>query len=230
MLTIVIFSIIVFGLFSYVIQQCVSKYKIGENEHFTSSSSSSLSPCVKNLTDSEYIEHMIPHHQVAIDISLLLQKKTTSPVMQQLIRKLIWVQKYEISFMREMLKTMQDNAYMSLSSGEVMHRHYMSTVADFTSPNKLHLTNTFCDPNFFNTKAHMKHMIHMNLHDKMYIEHMIPHHQVAVDMSKVLLKNTKNDMMIYLAYRIIQSQQEEIVLLNNLLQKENIKLDSDMIN
>ena len=40
----------------------------------------------------------------------------------------------------------------------------------------------------------------MELNDKMYIMHMIPHHQVAVDMSKVLLKNTSNDFMIYLAY------------------------------
>lgn len=60
----------------------------------------------------------------------------------------------------------------------------------------------------------------MKLDDIMYIEYMIPHHQVAVDMSKVLLQNTKNDFMIYLAYRIIRSQQEEIILLNDF--KNNI--------
>jgi uncharacterized protein (DUF305 family) len=47
---------------------------------------------------------------------------------------------------------------------------------------------------------------------------MIPHHQVAVDMSKTLLKNTNNDFMIYLAYRIIRSQQNEINYMNQLLQ------------
>ena len=57
----------------------------------------------------------------------------------------------------------------------------------------------------------------MKIDDEMYIKHMIPHHQVAVDMSKVLLQNTRNDFMIYLAYRIIQSQQAEIILLNDLL-------------
>ena len=45
---------------------------------------------------------------------------------------------------------------------------------------------------------------------------MIPHHQVAVDMSKILLKNTNNDFMIYLAYRIIKNQNEEIILLDQL--------------
>ena len=31
--------------------------------------------CKYNLTDKEYLEHMIPHHQVAVDISIMLQKK-----------------------------------------------------------------------------------------------------------------------------------------------------------
>ena len=60
-------------------------------------------------------------------------------------------------------------------------------------------------------------MKQMNLDDKMYLEHMIPHHQVAVDMSKILIKNTKNDFMLSLAYNIIKSQQEEIIMLNNYL-------------
>ena len=67
------------------------------------------------------------------------------------------------------------------------------------------------------------------LTDIEYLEHMIPHHQVAVDMSKVLLKNTKNDFMIYLAYRIIRSQQNEIILLNDLLKKGNIKYNSNLV-
>ena len=55
------------------------------------------------------------------------------------------------------------------------------------------------------------------LSDKEYLEHMIPHHQVAVDMSKRLLEHTRNDFMITFAYRIIRSQQEEISYMNNLL-------------
>ena len=47
---------------------------------------------------------------------------------------------------------------------------------------------------------------------------MIPHHQVAVDMSKRLLEHTKSDFMIYLAYRIIRNQEAEIKLLDDLKQ------------
>ena len=76
----------------------------------------------------------------------------------------------------------------------------------------------------------MEHMKHMKLDELMYINHMIPHHQVAVDMSKKLLKNTKNDFMIHLAYRIIRSQQEEILLLNDLLKTDkNLRYKSNLI-
>jgi uncharacterized protein (DUF305 family) len=57
---------------------------------------------------------------------------------------------------------------------------------------------------------------------------MIPHHQVAIDMSKILLKNTDNDMMIWLAYRIIKDQQQEVIILNN-LKKSQYKYKSNLI-
>ena len=48
--------------------------------------------CRSRLSDKQYLQHMIPHHQVAIDISIMLQKKTKSPIMQEILRKLIWTQ------------------------------------------------------------------------------------------------------------------------------------------
>lgn len=172
--------------------------------------------CQDNLTDIEYLKHMIPHHQVAVDISLMLQKVTKSVKMQEILRKLIWVQNYEITLMKDLLNNLPDNITSSINNNI-----YMQNESDFIKPNTLGLTNTYCDPNFFDPKSHMKHLMHMKLNDIMYIEHMIPHHQVAVDMSKILIKNTSNDIMLYLAYRIIQSQQEEIVLLSDFLNSLN---------
>jgi len=183
-------------------------------------------PCDNNLSDRDYLEHMIPHHQVAVDISLLLQKKSKNPTIQNILRKIIWTQTYEIKLMEEMLTKKPNNK----SSFEKINRNYIKTVSDFTKPNKVGLTNTYCDPNFFNPESHMKQIQDMELNDIMYIEHMIPHHQVAVDMSKKLLKNTKNDFMIYLAYRIIRSQHEELILLNDLLNEENYRYKSNLIN
>lgn len=211
---IIIIICIVYGLFIINIKYDNKETFIDDNK------------CSDNLTDLQYLEHMIPHHQVAVDISIMLQKQTKSPVMQNILRKLIWIQKYEISLMNEMVEKLPIN---DMSSNKSMNKNYMATISDFIKPNRLGLTNTYCDPHFFDPKEHMKHIKHMKLNDKMYIEHMIPHHQVAVNMSKVLLKNTKNDFMIYLAYRIIQSQQDEIVLLNDLLRKENINFKSKLL-
>ena len=90
-----------------------------------------------------------------------------------------------------------------------MDKTYIQTLSDFIEPNKLGLTNTYCDPSFFDPKKHMQHSSHIT--DDSYIDHMIPHHQVAVDMSKIILENTNNDMMIWLAYRIIKDQQQEVI-------------------
>ena len=183
--------------------------------------------CQDNLTDIEYLKHMIPHHQVAVDISLMLQKVTKSVKMQEILRKLIWVQNYEITLMKDLLNNLPDNITSSINNNI-----YMQNESDFIKPNTLGLTNTYCDPNFFDPKSHMKHLMHMKLNDIMYIEHMIPHHQVAVDMSKILIKNTSNDIMLYLAYRIIQSQQEEIVLLSdflNSLKNNNYDYKSELL-
>ena len=181
-------------------------------------------PCSDFLTDKEYLVHMIPHHQVAVDISKLLQKKSKSPFMQSILKKLIWTQKYEINLMKNMINRLPTNN----STGKNI-TNYNSTIADFVKPNKLYLTDTYCDPHFFNPEEHIKHLEHMELNEKTYLEHMIPHHKVAVDMSKKLLKHTNNKFMIYLCYRIIRSQQEEIVMLNDMLNKKNYFHKSNLL-
>ena len=183
-------------------------------------------PCQDKLTDVDYLLHMIPHHKVAVDISYLLQKTSKSDVIQDILRKLIWTQNYEITLMNDVLATFPE---FNVSSNDIMNRKYIDMMSDFISPNKLGLTNTYCDPHFFNPEEHMKHLEGMELDEIMYLQHMIPHHQVAVDMSKKLLKHTTNDFMIYLAYRIIRSQQEEIIMLNDLLNEKNKFFESSLL-
>ena len=181
-------------------------------------------PCDDFLSDEEYLIHMIPHHQVAVDVTLLHIKNSKNIYLSEVMRKLLWIQKYEISLMSDILK----KKMMNVSAKDKMESKYLSIVSDFVKPNKLDMTNVYCDPHFFKPRIHLKKMKKMKLTDKMYITHMIPHHQVAVDMSKKLLKHTKNDFMIYLCYRIIKSQQEEVVLLSDLL-KNNLNYKSKLI-
>jgi uncharacterized protein (DUF305 family) len=159
---------------------------------------------------------MIPHHQVAVDVSIEMQQKSNNPVMHKILRELIWTQNREIMMMKDILMNLPDN----ISHNELeMKKNYRNNISDFTKTASY--PNAECNPEFFNPKLHKKHMSHMKLDEKMYLEHMIPHHQVAVDMSKTLLKHTNNDFMITFAYRIIRSQQTEINYMTQLLQNLN---------
>ena len=173
-----------------------------------------FNPCKDTLTDEEYIQHMIPHHEVAVYMSQNHLNNTTNPIILNILRNIIRIQTYEINTMKDASVNVNDiNDEMSLNDVK-MNKTYKASQGDFTPPNKYAITNTFCDPSFFNIN-HNSHMIeHMT--DEMYIKHMIPHHQVAVDMSKRILKTTTNDFIIYLAYRIIRAQQSEIAELYNL--------------
>ena len=200
---------------------CIFYILTNSNEGF----SKSKNICTGYLTDTEYLEHMIPHHQVAIDISIMLQKITKSPIMLEILRKIIFNQKMEIIMMQEMKNRLPRN----ISNIKEGNKRYMPTISDLMKPNKLGLTRTYCNPQFFDPKEHMKHMKHMKLNDEIYIKHMMPHHQVAVDMSKVLLKNTNSDFMRYLGYRIIRSQQAEIIMLYDLLNKSEYYFNSEIL-
>jgi len=103
-----------------------------------------------------------------------------------------------------------------MSKNGNMDTSYISTEGDFTKPNTLYLSKTYCDPDFFKMSHNENVMT-----DDMYIHHMIPHHQVAVDMSKKILKTTRNDFIIDLAYKIIHNQQLEISRLYSLSKIHN---------
>jgi uncharacterized protein (DUF305 family) len=155
---------------------------------------------------------MIPHHQIAIDISIKHIENTKSDIIMKVLRELIWTQKYEIVMMEE-LSNKTENV-TEITSNQA----FIPTISSSIYPNVLGLTNVYCDPGFFSSNMHKHHNPHNIIKtDKQYIDHMIPHHQVAVDMCKILLKHTKSDFLIYLAYRMIRGQESEIILLNDML-------------
>lgn len=186
-------------------------------------------PCRINLTDDEFLHHMIPHHQMAINISRQHDKYTHNDIIKSLIRDLIRTQTYEIYLMQTQLKRKID----SISVIQV-HNSIPYTTISNSAPNTVQLTNTYCDPQFFNPNMHNLHSMHQtnhNMHnskttnittDKMYIDHMIPHHQVAIDMCKLIIKNTKNDFIMSFAYDMLKQQEAEVFLLNDLLKSTTV--------
>ena len=175
-------------------------------------------PCTDKLSDKEFLIHMIPHHQVAIDMSNMLLKKTKNPSMIHLCRTIIRKQGYEIWEM-EMIKKNIDYNYLSNYESQ---KETINTKLNTYYPIKSKSKNGDCDPLFFKPDDHSKHMKHMKINNKSFLEHMIPHHQVAVDMSKRLLMHTNNPYLMDFCRRLIIEQEGEIYYMNNLLENMNL--------
>lgn len=63
-----------------------------------------------------------------------------------MLRELIWTQTTEITLMKVWLKSLPER----ISDSQMkLNREYTSTYSDFIKPNKLGLTNVYCDPLFF---------------------------------------------------------------------------------
>lgn len=199
-------------LFVVILSNCL-------HESYTNTTrSDGKDPCKDFLTDNEFLEHMIPHHQVAIDMSKKLIKITDNPIMISFCHGIIWQQGYEIQMMEGVMNKLPSNRYDNIPKNKNKSSNYSDkTKLHFYNPKLSRATDYYCDPNFFNPNSHELHMKDMKLTNKSYLEHMIPHHQVAVDMSDRLLLHTKNIHMIDLAKTIIIEQQNEILKMNEML-------------
>ena len=168
-------------------------------------------PCTDTLTNIEYLDHMIPHHQVAVDMSHALQKTNiTNPTMLLLCRNITRKQDYEIWEMTMMKNALSKTIFHS-QQGRIDNT---KTKMEVYNP---YVGQAKCDPLFFDPDAHHQHMQHQPITIKSYLEHMIPHHQVAVDMSKRLLLHTNHSYLIDFCRKLIIDQQYEITVMKDLL-------------
>ena len=181
-----------------------------------------VNPCSDKLSDIEYLEHMILHHQVAIDMSRLLQPVTKSYIMLNVCRDIIRKQSFEIYEMKGM------KSYKGqLFSNDTSVREFIQTTNDVYNNN---LTNqTKCNPMFFKPNDHSKMMKDMKINDRSYLEHMIPHHQVAIDMTRRLLLHTHNSYLLNFSRKLILDQQNEIIYMKGLLDENNYLYKSELL-
>ena len=170
-------------------------------------------PCTDKLTEIEYLDHMIPHHQVAIDMSYLLIPHTKNPTILHLCRDIIRKQSYEIWEMTMMKQKLSQTIF----SNEPWEPENIQTNMDIYAPVLSKSKDGNCNPLFFKPNDHMAHMEGMEINDESYLAHMIPHHQVAVDMSRRLLLHTNHSYLIDFCRKLIYDQQYEIYVMNNLL-------------
>ena len=148
---------------------------------------------LKNATDfdKEFIEQMIPHHDGAIAMASLALEKATRPEIKTLAQAILKAQTAEN---QEMRAWYQDWFRKSVPTGTNLG------MGGMMSQGGMHMGSTQ-DTDALKNAADF---------DKAFIEQMIPHHQMAIMMARMLEAGTNRPEMQQLAKNIIKSQSEEI--------------------
>ena len=138
-----------------------------------------------NYSDKAFIDAMVPHHQGAIAMAEVALKNAEHEEIIQLSRNIISSQQAEI----EELKSIKQEEFGTSNVPMEMSQVQMRSMGMMMDPQQLANQKPF---------------------DEAFIDAMIPHHQSAVEMAQVALKNSDNRKIKELAENIIDAQQREI--------------------
>jgi uncharacterized protein (DUF305 family) len=144
--------------------------------------------------DVTYIDMMIPHHQLAVDMAKIAQEKATHGELKGLANDIIRAQEDEIRRMGVWRTDLAGSATPDASKSGGMGGMKMGGM-------DVDLDKLKASPNF----------------DRDFITAMIPHHQSAIDMSKAALPNLKHAPLNDMAKDVITTQQIEIERMNGWL-------------
>jgi len=137
-----------------------------------------------NPIDRAFIADMIPHHESAVEMAQIAQRRGSSTFVKQLAEDIIRSQNAEIATMRARDRVLADAGVERGSLG--MSQQMMGMDHDAGS---LHTAKPF---------------------DAAFLRMMIPHHEGAVVMSNAELERGKDARLKALAREIIAAQQREI--------------------
>ena len=87
-------------------------------------------PCNQKLTDIEYINHMITHHEVAVYMSENQLPITKNPKLLDILINVIRIQNYEINLMKDskIVDTTNNNLNDAMSNKNIkMYKSYRYT-------------------------------------------------------------------------------------------------------
>ena len=136
-------------------------------------------------SDEAFIDAMVPHHQGAVDMARVALKNADHEEIEELARNIVSSQEAEIG----KLKSIKKEEFGTSKVPMHMSSEQMRAMGMMTSPQELARSDPF---------------------DKAFIDAMIPHHQSAIEMANVALKESKNPQIRELAQDIVSAQEREI--------------------
>lgn len=138
----------------------------------------------------DYLEGMIPHHEAALDMAKEYLRLSANEELKLLAESIYKTQKEEIQLM-ERLKDEIDDSGLKDTKKE---QDFLTKYGELLSQHKTmqHTASTA-----------------QNV-EQAFIDGMIPHHQMAIDMSRAILDSADNEEVRRLAENIISTQEDEI--------------------
>ena len=144
--------------------------------------------------EANFILQMIPHHEGAIEMAKYEIQHGSDFTMIQLAKSILAEQNIEVHQMKLWLKSSTSGTIKATDLFQQDMNQAMNTMMQ-NLPAKNTLTNT----------------------DRAFAGVMMPHHQAAVDMARVIIRFTKDQQTIAFAKHIISSQQIEVEQMSSFL-------------
>lgn len=181
---------------------------------------------IDNLTVGKYLNLMKEHNKILITLCQLYSKESQCPNMQFLLRSIIKNKNYEIILINELVKGLPfQDKYSNFK-----HPKYISSVTDIVDPNISNINFNYLDYKYFNYDDYFEDLRSQNhkLQKCIFVNLMIVLFLASSNLSKIMLRTTKNHSITNFIYRTIRLNQNNIVSLKELLKKNEI-LDSKLV-
>ena len=188
------------------------------------------------ISDNDFLELMIKHHNVAVKMSQLVMMTSCDDFIIDFARKTIYNQSNEVSLMEKIknqipnvqnvqscnygnsvistqFTTLYPNIFSNLKCKESHFDYFTKTPVQLVEIPKFEQVNNkkVNDQGNKSTIAD-KHKIS----DHEYVEHMAEHNKSGIDLAKLVIKSTKEPKILVLAQTIILEQEKDIFMIKNL--------------
>jgi uncharacterized protein (DUF305 family) len=172
------------------------------SKNLTAEQATKLAQASYTASDVTFMQHMIVHHQQAVEMALLVKDRTNTADLLAIAGRIESSQADEITFMKTWLKERGEPVEDPAMKGHGAHMHHM--MQGMASPDQMTALAAAKGVDF----------------DRQFLTLMIAHHEGAVDMVKKLLREdgTAADPVLYQFVGDIDSEQaSEIERMDKLL-------------